>query len=78
MEEGMSDQGHFIRQRGDYPEDPDMDRICGIMFEAEIEKFGIADGMCRRPIDPDYTHEPAYLSGHRTGLRLPAQIDPGD
>ena len=42
-------------------------------FERKVESYGIADGRYRRAIDPAYAHEPAYLAGHRTGLRLPAE-----
>lgn len=76
MSEGM--EWKFVRRRTSFPDDPEMERISGIMFDAEVEKFGIADGMMRRPIDPDYAHEPAYLAGHRTGMRLPQVPDHGD
>jgi hypothetical protein len=76
MSEDM--EWNFVRRRTSFPDDPEMERISGIMFDAEVEKFGIADGMMRRPIDPDYAHEPAYLSGHRTGMRLPQVPDHGD
>ena len=44
-------------------------------FEHELECYGIADGMRRRPIDPLYAHEPPYLAGYRTGLSLPPEPD---
>jgi hypothetical protein len=39
-------------------------------YEHELECFGINDGWNRRPIDSDYAHEPAYLSGHRKGMTM--------
>lgn len=50
-------------------------RMARHAFDHEVESYGIADGMQRRPVDPLYAHEPAYLSGHRTGLALPPMPD---
>ena len=52
---------------------PEFQRVTALASEREIERYGIADGMYRRAIDPAYAHEPAYLAGHRIGLRLPAE-----
>ena len=33
----------------------------------EVESYGIADGMLRRPGDPDYIREDGYVDGYRRG-----------
>ena len=44
-------------------------------FEREVESYGIADGMRRRPFDDAYDHIPAYRRGYAAGRRLPARPD---
>ena len=55
----------------DETDSPHFHALVAAGFEREVESYGIADGMRRMPVDPLYAHEPAYLVGHREGLRLP-------
>ena len=45
-------------------------RVNGAAFRHEVEGYGIADGVDRLPLDPDYAAWPEYRRGHRIGLTM--------
>lgn len=57
----------------DWLEDDDRDEIARVnrhAFAYEVGCYGIADGVDRLPLDPDYLAWPEYRRGHRIGLTM--------